>query len=211
MHSPLECRGGFVHGLPGPECPAEAAGSGKDGELDEVQVVHQQRVRTPRFHPQRSPELSRTPAAPPEALDLPTADIVTDNLGVTPIGQEDGVPLVVEDSVEDPVEWRFGPGGAAAEDGEGVEVVRGGLVGGEGVGEEEEEGEGGVVGRGLGGWRGGVGMGAPGGGGSGFGGGVAVRGMLNIRAYRGRVTGAPLRNVPPGHEQVKSGDLESGL
>ena len=124
------------------EGPAEATGSGKDGELDEIQVVHQQRVRTPWFHPQRAPELSRTPAAPPEALDLPTADIVTDNLGVTPIGQEDGVPLVVEDSVEDPVEGRFGPGGAAAEDGEGVEVVRGGLVGVEGVGEGGEgEGE----------------------------------------------------------------------
>ena len=60
MHSPLECRGGLVRGLPGPEGPAEATGSGKDEELDEIQVVHQQRVRTPRFHPQRPPELSRT-------------------------------------------------------------------------------------------------------------------------------------------------------
>ena len=110
--------------------------------MDEIPVVHQQRVRTPRFHPQRSAKLSRTPAAPPEALDLPTADFVTDQLAIAPVGQEDGVPLVVEDSVEDSVEWRFGPGGAAAENGEGVEVVPGGVLGGEGVGKgKEEEGE----------------------------------------------------------------------
>ena len=86
--------------VPGqPEDPAEVARSGKDGEAAETHVVCQQRVRAVGFQPDRPPELARPRASPAEAAGPPTADIVSNELAIASVDQEDGVPFVVEDRI----------------------------------------------------------------------------------------------------------------
>ena len=47
------------------------------------------------FQPDRPPELARTRASPADAAGPPTADIVSNELAIASVDQEDGVALVV--------------------------------------------------------------------------------------------------------------------
>ena len=75
------------------------------------------------FQPDRPPELARTRASPADAAGPPTADIVSNELAIASVDQEDGVALVVEDRIEHPVEGRLIPHRAATQHGDRVDAV----------------------------------------------------------------------------------------
>ena len=60
------------------------------------------------FQPDRPPELARTRASPADAAGPPTADIVSNELAIASVDQDDGILLVVEDRIEHPrsLEWK---------------------------------------------------------------------------------------------------------
>ena len=75
------------------------------------------------FQPDRPPELARPRASPADAAGPPTADIVSNELAIASVDQEDGVALVVEDRIEHPVEGRLIPHRAATQHGDRVDAV----------------------------------------------------------------------------------------
>ena len=75
------------------------------------------------FQPDRPSELARTRPAPADAGGPPTADIVSNELAIASVDQEDGIALAVEDRIEHPVEGRLIPYRAAPQHGDRVDAV----------------------------------------------------------------------------------------
>ena len=75
------------------------------------------------FQPDRPPKLARTRASPADAAGPPTADIVSNELAIASVDQEDGILLVVEDRIVHPVEGRLIPHRAAPQHGDRIEAV----------------------------------------------------------------------------------------